>query len=311
MRPLVMLLAVALPAAALQPKPRLQNIDSRRRYRTRSLQVLSSTPARKTRRGALRATPTDEPDVDGGLDSQRRNLGAAAGAAALAALGYAAFGEAQKRGVEVPDAQALLATLSAKVEELGPYGPLYFAGVYVAAEVLALPAVPLTASAGYLFGAVQGTALVLCSATVAAGVSFWVGRTLLRGWVEGIAGDSAQFAAIDKAVRKEGFKVVLLLRLSPIFPFALSSYLYGLTAVEFGPYLLATLLGFAPGTFLTVYGGEVASVLQQSGDAQDGSSLPWYFYAGILGIGAGLAAKVTEIANAALEEAGGITKEEN
>ena len=117
-------------------------------------------------------------------------------------------------------------------------------GVAYRAELApaALPAVPLTASAGYLFGAVEGTAIVLFSATIAAGVSFLIGRSLLRSWVERVAGESAQFQAIDRAVASEGFKIILLLRLSPIFPFALSNYFYGLTAVEFGPYLAATLL---------------------------------------------------------------------
>lgn len=156
------------------------------------------------------------------------------------------------RAVQSLDVGAVLSGVSARVDQLGPLGFLYFGAVYVIAEVLALPAVPLTASAGYLFGAVQGTAVVLVSATIAAGLSFLIGRFLLRGWVESIAAESPQFRAIDKAVQREGFKIVLLLRLSPIFPFALSNYFYGLTAVDFWPYLIATLIGFAPGTALYV-----------------------------------------------------------
>ena len=110
--------------------------------------------------------------------------------------------------------------------------------------------------------------------------------------------------ALDRAVASEGFKIILLLRLSPIFPFALSNYFYGLTAVEFGPYLAATLLGFAPGTFLYVYSGEVASVA--AGAAGDDAAYPWYVYAGFLSVGAFVAAKVTEVATRALEESGGI-----
>ena len=202
------------------------------------------------------------------------------------------------------DPRAAIDGVAAEVERLGPLGAAYFAAVYVVAEVLALPAVPLTASAGYLFGAVEGTAIVLFSATIAAGVSFLIGRSLLRSWVERVAGESAQFQAIDRAVASEGFKIILLLRLSPIFPFALSNYFYGLTAVEFGPYLAATLLGFAPGTFLYVYSGEVASVA--AGAAGDDAAYPWYVYAGFLSVGAFVAAKVTEVATRALEESGGI-----
>ena len=202
------------------------------------------------------------------------------------------------------DPRAAIDGVAAEVERLGPLGAAYFAAVYVVAEVLALPAVPLTASAGYLFGAVEGTAIVLFSATIAASVSFLIGRSLLRSWVERVAGESAQFQAIDRAVASEGFKIILLLRLSPIFPFALSNYFYGLTAVEFGPYLAATLLGFAPGTFLYVYSGEVASVA--AGAAGDDAAYPWYVYAGFLSVGAFVAAKVTEVATRALEESGGI-----
>ncbi|CAM9145744.1 unnamed protein product, partial [Choristocarpus tenellus] len=117
------------------------------------------------------------------------------------------------------------------------------------------PALPLTASSGFLFGIKGGTAVVLVSATVAAGISFLLGRTLLRERVEGLLADNARFRAIDQTIGKEGFKIIFLLRLSPIFPFALSNYLYGLTSVNFWEYISGTMLGFFPGTLAYVYTG--------------------------------------------------------
>lgn len=63
---------------------------------------------------------------------------------------------------------------------MGSLGPLYFGAIYIGAEILAIPALPFTAAAGYLFGVTGGTAVVLISATIAAGFSFLLGRTLLR-----------------------------------------------------------------------------------------------------------------------------------
>lgn len=76
--------------------------------------------------------------------------------------------------------QAFLNGSIGRVEELGPLGPLYFGVLYVLAEVLIIPAVPLTAAAGFLFGVAGGTAVVLTSATIAAAISFQLGRTLFR-----------------------------------------------------------------------------------------------------------------------------------
>jgi len=162
----------------------------------------------------------------------------------------------------------------AKIASLGPYGYLYFAMVYVVAEVLAIPAMPLTASSGYLFGLFPGFLTVLMSATVGACISFFIGRTMLRGWALKIASGSAKWRAIDKAVGKYGFKVILLLRMSPLLPFAISNYLYGLTSVDFWSYLAATFLGFIPGTLGVVYAGSAGKALFSSGM----SSLPWYAY---------------------------------
>jgi len=170
-----------------------------------------------------------------------------------------------------------LSDFSDKVESLGPLGFFYFSVIYIALEILALPAIPLTASAGYLFGVLPGTCITLLSATIAAGISFLIGRTFLRAYIEELAKDNKTFQAIDAAVGKEGFKVVFLLRLSPLLPFALSNYLYGLTAVELFPYLAGTFLGFAPGTLAYVYTGDAAKALSESGGV--GDALPWYAYA--------------------------------
>jgi uncharacterized membrane protein YdjX (TVP38/TMEM64 family) len=184
-------------------------------------------------------------------------------------------------------------------DSMGNLGVAYFGVAYCIAEILAVPAIPLTASAGYLFGPVKGTAIVLLSASIAAAFSFQVGRTLLRDYVENALKDYPKFAKIDKAIGREGFKLMLLLRLSPIFPFALSNYLYGASSINFPAFFGGTLLGFAPGTLAYVYTGYVGKAL--TGDA--GSDVyPWYVYAGGLTLFAGLLKVVADTATRVVEE---------
>jgi len=172
------------------------------------------------------------------------------------------------------------------LEALGTMDPqkgmVYFASFYILAEILAIPAVPiLTASSGYLFGLFPGTATCLFSAAIAASLSFVIGRTLLRGYVERVLARSPKFQSMDNAISKEGFKLMLLLRLSPLFPFALSNYLYGASSIRFLPYFFGTLFGFAPGTFAYVYAGRVGKALTIDSE----SALPWFVYVGVgLGI---------------------------
>ncbi len=59
-----------------------------------------------------------------------------------------------------------------------------------------------------------------------------------------------RFAAIDRAIGRDSFRVVTLLRLSPLLPLAASNYLYGLTSVELAPYVLGSWLGMLPGQWL-------------------------------------------------------------
>lgn len=142
------------------------------------------------------------------------------------------------------------------VTQQGFLGYVVVGGAYVIACVLMLPGSALTLLAGVLFGVVWGTVTVSIASTLGASAAFWVGRTVARGWVEQKVAGSDRFAAIDEAVGKQGLKIVFLTRLSPIFPFNLQNYAYGLTKVAFWKYVLASWIGMLPGTLMYVYLGD-------------------------------------------------------
>ncbi|XP_054816596.1 uncharacterized protein LOC129316282 isoform X2 [Prosopis cineraria] len=141
------------------------------------------------------------------------------------------------------------------IEGYGPVGYALFVAVYAGLEVLAIPAIPLTMSAGLLFGSVIGTIIVSISGTVAASVAFLIARYFARERILKLVEGNKKFLAIDKAIGENGFKVVTLLRLSPLLPFSLGNYLYGLTSVKFIPYVLGSWLGMLPGTWAYVSAG--------------------------------------------------------
>ena len=144
--------------------------------------------------------------------------------------------------------------------ELGVWGPVLFVVFYVVATVLMLPASVLTFGAGAVFGVMWGSVYVSIGATLGATVSFLVGRHLARSAVARKIEGNERFAAIDKAVANEGWKIVCLTRLSPVFPFTLLNYAFGLTQVRLRHYVLASWIGMMPGTVTYVYLGSLAKV---------------------------------------------------
>jgi uncharacterized membrane protein YdjX (TVP38/TMEM64 family) len=150
------------------------------------------------------------------------------------------------------------ALLQGRIETLGALGPLLITLAYIALTVLLIPGSALTIGAGTLFGLRQGLLVVLVGANLGALCSFLLSRTLLRNKVERWAQANPRFAALDRAIGANGFKMVFLSRLSPVFPFTLLNYLLGLTTVKTGAYVLANLFGMLPGTFLYVYLGATA-----------------------------------------------------
>jgi len=113
------------------------------------------------------------------------------------------------------------------VDDWGPLGYLAYIGVYSILELLAVPAIPLTMTAGIIFGVAPGTAVVSIASTAAAAISFLIARYVARDRVYVWTSKNPKFAAIDRAIGKDGFRVVALLRLSPLLPLAASNYLYG------------------------------------------------------------------------------------
>ncbi|XP_078181857.1 SNARE associated Golgi protein family [Carex rostrata] len=158
---------------------------------------------------------------------------------------------------------AFLTQFSEYIDGYGPAGYALFVLVYAGLEVLAIPAIPLTMSAGLLFGPVTGTVIVSISGTVAAAVAFLIARYFARERILKLVEGNKKFAAIDKAIGENGFKVVTLLRLSPLLPFSIGNYLYGLTSVKFLPYVLGSWLGMLPGSWAYVSAGAFGRAIIQ------------------------------------------------
>ena len=146
------------------------------------------------------------------------------------------------------------------IDSLGAVGVIAFILLYIIAVVAFLPVSILTLGGGVIFGVVLGSFYVFISATIGATAAFLVGRYLARGWVAKKIAGNRRFQAIDQAVGKEGLKIVLLTRLSPIFPFNLLNYAFVVTEVFLKDYVIGK-VGIIFGTIMYVYLGSLAGSL--------------------------------------------------
>lgn len=166
---------------------------------------------------------------------------------------------------------ALLESLQAWIRGLGLLAPLAFAVLYAVLTTLLIPGSALSLGAGVLFGVWLGTVVVWAGATAAIILSFLIARYAARGRVEAFAATRPRFAAVDQAIGERGWRIVALMRLSPLFPFGLQNYFFGVTAIRFWPCCIVSTACIVPGTFLYVYlgyaGGEAAAAVGGSGSA--------------------------------------------
>ena len=169
------------------------------------------------------------------------------------------------------------------VDQRGAWGMVIFIAGYALVTVLFFPGSLLTIGAGLAFGLWRGFLAVSAGATLGAALAFLVARYFIRSKTEAWAKNNPKFEAMDKAIGEQGWKVVALLRLSPLLPFNLSNFLFGVTKIGFWPYIAASWAGMLPGTFLYVYIGAAG---KQASSGGGGGPWKWVL------IGVGLLATV-------------------
>jgi uncharacterized membrane protein YdjX (TVP38/TMEM64 family) len=159
----------------------------------------------------------------------------------------------------------LLRESLAWIRGLGPWAPIAFIAIYCISCVLAIPASLLTLGSGFLFGILWGSAYAVTGAMLGAIAAFIVGRYLARDWVAKKIEGHEKFKAIDDAIAREGWRIVLLARLAPIFPYAVLNYGFALTRVSFKQYVIGTAIGILPAMIVFVYFGSLATDLTKLG----------------------------------------------
>jgi uncharacterized membrane protein YdjX (TVP38/TMEM64 family) len=207
-------------------------------------------------------------------------------------------------------AEDLLGSVLRWIGGLGPAGPLIFIGIYVVAPVLFFPAVILSIGAGTVFGLLAGSIYVSIGATLGATCAFLVGRYIARDLIASRLERNAKFKAIDRAVAREGWKIVGLARLSPFFPFNLLNYAFGLTDISLRDYFFATWVGMIPGIVMYVYLGSLAGDVAMIGSRPvRHSAAHWAFEVGGFAVSVAVALYVTYVASRALREKTGLEGE--
>jgi uncharacterized membrane protein YdjX (TVP38/TMEM64 family) len=204
-------------------------------------------------------------------------------------------------GIKYFHVQELLKKLLSWVADLGTWGPLIYIVIYILACVFFIPGSILTLGAGVLFGVIKGSIIVSIASTLGATCAFLVGRHIARDWVSKKIQSNPKFQAIDEAVAREGWKIVGLTRLSPVFPFNLLNYAYGLTRVSLRDYFFASWVGMLPGGIMYVYIGSLAGEIAKiGGEGRSRTPAEWALYMVGLIATAAVTVYITRIARTAL-----------
>lgn len=187
------------------------------------------------------------------------------------------------------------------IELWGIWGVVGFILIYIIATIFLIPGSALTLGAGLIFGVIKGSILVSIASVIGATLSFFIGRYFLRGWVERQIETQPKFTSIDHAVAREGWKIVGLTRLSPLFPFVFLNYAFGVTKVSLRDYFFASWIGMLPGTIMYVY---IGSIPKSALEATTGDTDTLQLVLNIIGFIATLAVTIyiTKIAKKALDE---------
>lgn len=151
----------------------------------------------------------------------------------------------------------LVGWMRTHVERYEPWSMLGYPLVHATCNLLLLPAGVLVVGSGFFFGVWKGFLLALTGHLLGAAGAFWISRTFGRGFIERHLAARPQWQALDRAIEREGWKIVFLSQLSPLFPTSLFNYCYGLARLRFWPCMWWIALGWSPGMFLYAYLGRL------------------------------------------------------
>ena len=138
--------------------------------------------------------------------------------------------------------------LDGMFQSLGAWAPAVFILIWVFACVLLLPGLPISLVGGLVFGAVWGSVWTTVGANMGAAAAFLIGRYAARGMVEGWIENNRALQKIDEGVKQQGWRMLMITRLVPLFPFNVQNYVYGLTNIPFRTYVLVSLPTMIPAT---------------------------------------------------------------
>lgn len=142
-----------------------------------------------------------------------------------------------------------------RVMHWGAWSAVCYPLLFAFCNILLLPGGSLSVGSGFFFGLWWGFLIVLVGNTIAAAIAFALSRWVGRRWLSGKLSQSSTLRVLEPAVKREGWKIIFLSQLHPLFPTSLLNYVYGLTRIRFRTYMLWTSIGRAPGLFLYVYLG--------------------------------------------------------
>ena len=187
------------------------------------------------------------------------------------------------------------------LDALGIWGPLLFIMIMMLVVVLVLPGVMFTAGAGFVFGVVEGTVCVVVGTTLGAALAFLIARYLFGDRASQFVLRRARLRLVSEELTPHGWKIVLLTRLVPFFPFKLSNYFFGLTQFSLRGFMGGTFVGIIPLSLHNVWLGSIAAgITVPGGHIAARTPFEWVLYGGGFLIIVGLVAYLNHLARRAL-----------
>jgi uncharacterized membrane protein YdjX (TVP38/TMEM64 family) len=187
------------------------------------------------------------------------------------------------------------------LDALGVWGPLLFIMIMMLVVVLVLPGVMFTAGAGFVFGVVEGTVCVVVGTTLGAALAFLIARYLFGDRASQFVLSRARLRLVSEELTPQGWKIVLLTRLVPFFPYKLSNYFFGLTQFSLRGFMGGTFVGIIPLSLHNVWLGSIAAgITVPGGHIAARTPFEWVLYGGGFLVIVGLVAYLNHLARRAL-----------